>query len=87
MSKVLSNTEKKRRMFQKMYKSLENKMHGENLIWWNSLSQEARYSLLFRWKSSNKNKLKHFLHIYKEFYNPIKSRYREAIIDHILNKK
>lgn len=85
-NKILSNKEKKRRMFLKMYKSLENKMHGENLIWWNSLSQKAQYSLVFRWKKSDKNKLKHFLEIYKKFYNPIKSRYREAIIDHLLKK-
>lgn len=47
--KKLNEREKKRRKFLKIYKSVENKLHGENLIWWNSLTREARYHFVFRW--------------------------------------
>lgn len=74
-------------MFLKMYKSLENKLHGENLIWWNSLSMKARYSLLFQWKLFSKRnniKIKYFIKSYKKLYIPTQISYREAIIDHIM---
>ena len=57
MAKNLSQREKNRRMFLDMYTSLENKMSGENLLWWMSLSLRARYSVLFKWmmfKRSNR---------------------------------
>ena len=74
-------------MFLKMYKSLENKLHDENLIWWNSLSMKARYSLLFcflTYKKGKDVKIKHFIKSYRKIYTPTQTRYREAIIDHIM---
>jgi len=82
--KNLCKKERKRRMFLKRYKSLQNKMHGENLIWWNSLDLKSQYSLLFKWISSKDDKIKHFLYKYKKSYKPNLSNYRESLINHIL---
>jgi len=88
MSKKLSIREKNRRMFLKMHRSFGNKMHGENLIWWNSLSKKAQYSILFRWIPYKKfYKFKRFIEAYKPGYKPTTVNYREAIIDHIINSK
>lgn len=95
MSKILSNREKNRRKLVKMHNSLESKMVGQNLIWWKSLSLKAQYSLLFsyirykktfeRSKPERKLKIKHFINRYRKSYNVSKTRYRETIIDHIIN--
>lgn len=87
MGKNLSTKERKRRELLNKYKSLENKMQGPNLIWWSSLSREAKYSLLFKWilyRKSKKIKLSHFLKIYKRKYNPTTTNYRNALIEHII---
>ena len=72
-----------------MYHSLENRMVGENLIWFNSLSLKARYHLMFRWQGAKKVnpdvKLKHFLKTYKHQYKIFLHNKRNAIIDHFLN--
>lgn len=91
MAKILTNSEKKRRMLYKMCKSLENKLHGENIIWWNALSNEAKHSFLFNWilyKNSIKNlnktpKFKHFLKEKKKRYKVSISNVRNAKIEHI----
>ena len=49
-----------------MYKSVENKMQGNNLICWNSLSLRAKYHLVFQWKSQPKDKK--FKHFIKEYF-------------------
>ena len=83
--KNLSNKEKNRRKFQKMYKSVENKLHDSNLIWWNSLSMKARYSFLFKCISAKSNmKFKHFLKENQFRYQPSISKFREASIEHLL---
>lgn len=95
MSKILSNREKNRRKLLKMHNSLESKMSGQNLIWWKSLSLKAQYSLLFSYTSykrmfkssrpGKKLKIKHFINRYRSSYKVSKIRYREAIIEHIIN--
>lgn len=89
MGKNLSMRERKRRELLNNHKSLSNKMHGINLIWWESLNIRAQYSILFRWmsykKSKRKIKIKHFLKSYKGLYNPGISKYRETLINHIIN--
>lgn len=68
-----------------MYKSVENKLHDSNLIWWNSLSMKARYSFLFKWISVKSNmKFKHFLKETQFRYQPSISNFREASIEHLL---
>lgn len=88
MSKNLCTRERKRRELFNRYKSLENKMHGPNLIWWDSLSMEAKYSLLFKWisfKHTKKDKsIKKFINLYKRTYRPTTSSYRNALIEHII---
>jgi hypothetical protein len=84
--KQLSSGEKVRRKYLKMYKSIENKMHGQNLIWWNSLSMKARYHFLFQWQFGSKDKkFKHFLKDYIPRYHINISNRRDAIIDHFLD--
>lgn len=72
-----------------MYKSIENKLSDDNLIWWNSLSMRARYSVVFRWRDYKRdyrdNKFKHFLSVYKGGYRIEISSKRNAIIDHFLS--
>ncbi len=88
MSKNLSTRERKRRELLNKYKSLENKMHGQNLIWWNSLSREAKYSLLFKWMTfkhlSKNTKISRFINLYRRNYKPTTSNYRNALIEHII---
>lgn len=86
--KDLSLREKNRRTLLNMYKSIENKLHGQELIWWNSLSIKARYDFLFKWivnKKSNKSlKFKHFLKLRKTSYHIKIENKRNAIIENIL---
>jgi hypothetical protein len=84
--KQLSNRERNRRKYLKMYKSVENKMQGNNLICWNSLSLRAKYHLVFQWKSQPKDKkFKHFIKEYFPKYRISISNRRNAIIEHLLN--
>ena len=85
--KRLSNREKRRRMFLKMYRSVENKLHGNDLIWWNSLSVKARYHFVFRWRENLHyyKKFKHFLFVYKSSYIPSLTNKREAVLKYILD--
>lgn len=93
--KILNQGEKKRRRLLREYKSVENKLHGENLIWWNSISMKARYHFIFRWISHKKNttvrtglpsnKFKHFLKSHKQMYKTTIHNYRNAVIEHILD--
>ena len=46
----LSNKEKKRRQHEKELKSLRNKMGGQNIVWFDSLTKTKQYDLLFAWK-------------------------------------
>ena len=87
--KNLRTKERNRRKYRKMYKSIENKLSVDNLIWWNSLSMRARYSVVFKWRDYKKfykgNKFKHFLSLYKNSYRVEISSKRNAIIDHFLS--
>jgi hypothetical protein len=83
--KQLTNRERNRRKYLKMYKSVENKMHGNNLIWWNSLSMKARYHFVFQWNSQINKKFKHFLKEYIPKYRVNLSNRRNAIIEHFLD--
>ena len=46
----LSNKEKKKRQHEKELKSLRNKMSGQNLVWFDSLTRTKQFDLLFAWK-------------------------------------
>jgi hypothetical protein len=85
--KQLTNRERNRRKYLKMYKSVENKMHGNNLIWWNSISMKARYHFVFQWNSreDRKSKFKNFLEQYIPKYRVNLSNRRNAIIEHFLD--
>jgi hypothetical protein len=82
--KNLSIKERNRRKYRKMYNSLENRMQGDNLIWWNSLTMKAKYSLVFKWNSCTKN-FKHFIKENKPSYRASLPNRRNAIIEHFLN--
>jgi hypothetical protein len=93
MNKVLSTTERNRRKYKNIYQSFEKKLNGENLIWWNSLTHRAKYSVIFKWikyrvdfKNKHKKdpKVKYFILNYKMKYKPHVSMYRQSVIDHIL---
>lgn len=89
MKKKIGDLERKRRMYQKIHKSLSNKMHGQNLIWWNSLSLKAQYAVLFRYIQSKQDpqfKFKHFLSHYKPYFRPLITNARNAVIDHIIEE-
>lgn len=91
--KTLSKREKNRRVFLKYYNSIENKLHGERKLWWDSLSMKARYSVVFKWISykkysadlNNKIKFKKFINTYQYNYVPLKTNKRNAIIDHFIS--
>jgi hypothetical protein len=89
--KILTRQEKNRRMFLSMYKSLENKMVGRNLIWWESLTIKQKYSLVHKWHDYKKSvypkspKIKNFLEIQKPKYKVQISVMREVVIDKILS--
>jgi hypothetical protein len=83
--KQLSNRERNRRKYLNMYKSVENKMHGNNLIWWNSLTMRARYHVVFQWNLQKDKKFKHFLKDYIPRYRVNISNRRNAIIEHFLD--
>ena len=89
MSKQLSNIERNRRKYKKMLNSLENKMLGSNLIWWKSLSLNAKYALLFRhiaFRQEPNYKFKYFIQKYKPLFIPKKVNYRNAIIEHLIEE-
>lgn len=46
----LSDKEKKKRQHEKELKSLRNKMSGQNLVWFDSLTKSKQYDFLFAWK-------------------------------------
>jgi hypothetical protein len=80
-----------RKRSEKQLKSLSNKMYPLHIIWWNSLSVSAQYSLLHKWNLykkthySKKIKLKHFLNENKQKYKPLISNQRNAIIEHLID--
>ena len=86
--KSLSNRERYRRKYLSMYKSVENKMHGENLIWWMSISMRARYSFVFKWRDSKRStpnpQFKHFLKNIRYNYKVNLTNRRNAVIEHLL---
>ena len=87
--KTLNVRERHRRKILNMYKSVENKLHGSDLIWWNSLTIKARYSFVFSWRSHHKmlpnNKFKHFLRTRRMSYVPNLQNKRNAVIDHLID--
>jgi hypothetical protein len=83
--KQLSNRERNRRKYLNMYKSVENKMNGNNLIWWKSLTMRARYHVVFQWNLQKDKKFKHFLKDYIPRYRVNISNRRNAIIEHFLD--
>lgn len=86
--KKISNLERNRRKYRKMLNSLSNKMHGNNLVWYNSLSQKAQYSLLFRMnreKLISNFKFEKFINKNKSNYVPRLDRLRDSKIEHIIN--
>lgn len=46
----MSNKEKKRRQHEKELNSLRNKLSGQLIVWFDSLSTQRKYDLLFEWK-------------------------------------
>jgi hypothetical protein len=90
MNKVLSKKEKKRRMLKKIFISMENKLSGENLIWWNSISMKARYSFIFSWlrfkRVKSDFKFKHFVKSHKKLYKATKLGLRNAKIEQLINE-
>lgn len=86
--KQLSDREKKRRMYLNMYRSVENKLHGKDLIWWNSLTVKARYHFVFRWREYHKHygmRFKHFLSAHRGRYVPNLTNKREVVLKYILD--
>ena len=86
--KQLSNRERNRRKYLKIYNSLENQLSPSNKIWWDSLTIKAKYSFIFKWlkcKSDEPNKkLKHFISDTKISYRPTIANKRNAIIEHLI---
>jgi hypothetical protein len=50
----LTDNEKKKRQHEKELKSLRNKM-GKNLAWFDSLTKDKQYDVLFLWKKNKYN--------------------------------
>jgi len=97
MIRVKTSREDRTKMYRKMHNSFEKRLIGLDLVWWNSLSLKAQYSVLFRWISHKRAvkadgsrkrvpKIKHFLNSYKKNYNPTLVNYRESLIDYIVKK-
>lgn len=56
---MLTDSEKKKIQHKKELKSLRNRMNDMNIIWFDSLSTNRQYDLLFEWKSEKYfNKIK-----------------------------
>lgn len=71
----LSDKEKKRRQHEKELKSLRNKMSGQNLVWFDSLTKTKQFDLLFAWKrEKNMNRKK----------KPVVRKVRQRVV---INKK
>lgn len=93
MEKNLSYREKTRRMYRKMHRSLANKMHGENLVWWNSLTRRSQYSLVFKYRTmklrnkDNKVDFKYFIRFYKPRYVPTMQNFRNSAIEEITKEQ
>lgn len=47
---MMSKKEKKRRQHEKELNSLRNKLSGKLVVWFDSLSKQRQYDLLFEWK-------------------------------------
>lgn len=47
---MMSNKEKKRRQHEKELNSMRNKLSGNLIVWFDSLSTQRKYDLLFEWK-------------------------------------
>jgi len=89
MSKVIGPYEQKRRQYRKMLNSLSNKMHGTNVLWFESLSQKAQYALLFKYidaKQNSKFKFKHFITKEKNSFIPSTINVRNAAINHLIQE-
>ena len=88
MMKHLSNREKNRRKYLKIYNSVANKLSPTNRIWWDSLTQKARYSFIFKWiqckSDTPSKKLKHFISDIKPSYRPQLVNQRDVIIEHLI---
>lgn len=90
MSKKIGPVEQKRRMYRKMLQSLSNKMCGTNILWFNSLSQKAKYALLFKYnesKQDSKFKFKHFIDQQKPKFIATTINIRNAAIEHLIQNK
>ena len=84
MMKNLSIKERNRRKYRKIYNSIENRLQDNDIVWWNSLTMKAKYSIVFRWQSSKNIKFKHFLKEYKLKYKVRLENKRRALIDHFI---
>lgn len=70
--KNISDKEKKERKIKKQIKSLKNKMKGDNLVWFNSLSSRKQHDFLFEWKKyKHHNKVKEKTILYKRGYKVV----------------
>lgn len=66
----ITDQEKKTRQHKKELKSLRNKLSSTNKIWFDSLTKEKQYDLLFIWKDIKyRNKLKSPEVYYRRMYN------------------
>lgn len=78
-------------IFDKRFKSLENRLEGMSLVWWNSLPYSSKRSVVHRWidyRRSVKNpKIKHFMKDCKKYYRINKNDYRDSAIDYLLKNK
>lgn len=55
----MDDKERVKRKNQKQLNSLRNKMVGDNLVWFDSLTNQKKYDFLFEWKrEKHDNKLK-----------------------------
>ncbi len=69
---MISKKEKKKRQHTKELKSLTNQLSGSNLIWFQSLTREKQFDLLFMWKKhKHENKTKSVQIVYRPVKEPI----------------
>jgi hypothetical protein len=87
-SKKDETNEVKKVIFDKRFKSLEERFNGKNLVWWNSLPHSSKRSVVHRWidyrKTIKNPKIKHFMKVCKKFYRIDKNDYRDSAIDYLL---
>lgn len=92
MKKILSNKQRRSRMFTKMVKSFGNKLNDCDKIWFNALKETQKYSLIhhfinYKTKCKELNikiKVKHFLEENKSKYNPTLIALRNSKIKHLI---